>query len=242
MMSTMQRRVFLLGASAGLGASLLPTGARAAETTGTILVIGGSAMRGGVGRFIEDGLVAAGLSTQRHAKSSTGLARPDFHDWPAEAAKLHAATSPIATVCMFGGNDGQALHMGKGSDPEWIRWEDPQWSAEYGRRVEQLAEAIAPAGEPLLWVGMPIMRSSKLSARMQRLNEIFRTTMEARPGGHFIDTWSVLADGNGKFAETLVVGGATVAVRSEDGVHYTTTGAKILAEHVVPQVAAALGR
>ena len=80
------RRAFLLGASAGLGAALLPRGARASERAGTVLVIGGSAFVGALGRFIEEGLVAAGYSAQRHAKSSTGLARPDFHDWPRQAA------------------------------------------------------------------------------------------------------------------------------------------------------------
>ena len=142
---------------------------------------------------------------------------------------------------MFGGNDGQGLHMGKGADPEWIRWHEDGWAQEYGRRVEQFADAVAPAGEQVFWVGMPVMRESKLSTRMERMNEIFRAKMEARPGGSFIDTWSVLADAQGRYAQTLVVDGKTVKVRTGDGVHYTPSGARVLADHVVPHVAAVLG-
>lgn len=237
---SIERRAFLLGASAGLGAALLPGRARANERASTVLVIGGSAFVGALGRNIEEGLVEAGLSAQRHAKSSTGLARPDFHDWPGKARKLYETTSPVATVCMFGGNDGQGLHMGKGADPEWIRWHEDGWSDEYRRRVEQFADAVAPAGEHVFWVGMPVMRASKLNARMERMNGIFRSVMESRAGGHFIDTWPVLADAQGRFTDTLLVDGKRMKVRTGDGVHYTPTGARVLAEHVVPEVVAGL--
>lgn len=239
--SVHSRRSFLATATAGLGAMLVPRFARADEaTSGTVLVIGGSAMVGAVGRLIEDGLTEAGLSAQRSAKSATGLARPDFYDWPTTAKKLYEEHSPIATVCMFGGNDGQGLHMGKKADPQWIRWHEEGWSQEYATRVQQFADAVAPSGEHVFWVGMPIMRAKKLDGRVQRMNEIFRTQMEARSGGHFLDTRPVLADGNGKYAERLVVKGKRVQVRAGDGIHYTMSGARLLANHVVPLVAAQL--
>jgi len=204
-------------------------------------VIGGSAFVGAVGRFIEDGLVEAGLPAERHAKSSTGLARPDFYDWPGEAGKLYEAVAPRATVCMFGGNDGQGLHMGRKASPKWIRWHEEGWSEEYGRRVMEFADAVAPASEHVFWVGMPVMRASKLRSRMERMNEIFRAKMDDRPGGHFIDTWSLLADAKGNYAELLNVDGKKLRVRAGDGIHYTRTGAKVLAAHIVPQVRAVLG-
>lgn len=241
MSGAIQRRSFLLGASAGLGSMLLPGRVHAARTAaGTVMVIGGSAMVGAVGRFIEDGLVEAGFSATRHAKSSTGLARPDFYDWPGQATSLYESESPIATVCMFGGNDGQGLHMGRKADPQWIRWQEEGWSEEYGRRVQQFADAVAPNGEHVFWIGMPVMRSNKLKSRMERMNGIFQSNMEAREGGHFIDTWSVLADAKGNYTERLLVDGKRVTVRAGDGVHYTRSGAKVLANHVVPQVAAVL--
>ena len=84
------------------------------------------------------------------------------------------------------------------------------------------------------------MRSNKLKSRMERMNGIFQSNMEAREGGHFIDTWSVLADAKGNYTERLLVDGKRVTVRAGDGVHYTRSGAKVLANHVVPQVAAVL--
>lgn len=236
----LDRRTFLLGVTAGLTASMLPRAAAAGESGQRILLMGGSQIAGGLGLYLQRRLEELGYTVHRKAKSSTGLARPDFYDWQAEAAKQYEEFQPHATLCLFGGNDGQGLHMGKGASPQWIGWDDDGWSTEYGRRVEQFAAAIAPAGEPVFWVGMPVMRASKLRSRMQRLNEIFRATMEARPGGHFVDTWSVLADADGRFTDTLVLGGKRITVRTEDGVHYTLDGAKVLAGHVVPQVVAGL--
>lgn len=235
------RRTFLLGAGAGLTTALLPLSSRAAEG-GKVLVIGGSAMVGALGRGIEDGIAAAGHPTERAAKSSTGLARPDFYDWPAEAKRLYEAHAPIATVCMFGGNDGQGLHMGKKADPQWIRWQEEGWSAEYATRVQQFADAVAPNGEHVFWVGMPIMRAKKLDGRIQRMNEIFSAKMAERPGGHFIDTRAVMSDARGKYAEVLTVHGKRVKVRAGDGIHYTMSGATLLSEFVVPHVTEALAK
>lgn len=234
------RRSFLLGASASLSAWLVPGRVRASEG-GTILVIGGSAMVGALGRYVEEGLQAAGYQTHRKAKSASGLARPDFYDWPTRARSLYESVGPMATVCMFGGNDGQGCFMGKDAEPSWIRWQDERWAQEYGRRVQALCDAVGSGGEPVFWVGMPVMRSTKLRARVQRINEIAREQVEQRAGGSFIDTWSVLADAEGNYADALEVDGKRVTVRSGDGVHYTMTGARVLAEHVVPRVSEPLG-
>jgi uncharacterized protein len=228
------RRSFTIGLSAALTAALLPRRARAGSAK--ILVLGGSTIHGALGKNIEGALTSAGFTTQRHAKSSSGLARPDFYDWPAAAKTMCQRFSPDAVVVMFGGNDGQALFMGEDAKPEWIRWEDQAWAAEYTARVKTFADAIAPNGEQIFWMGMPEMKSSKLDGRMERMNGIYAAQMSARSNGHYLSTRGLMPGVQG-YSEFATIEGKKVRVRTEDGVHYSLHGAAIVADAIVPEVA-----
>ncbi|MEX1365801.1 MAG: DUF459 domain-containing protein [Nannocystaceae bacterium] len=237
------RRDLLLGALSLAGASLLPRQARAdryGPRGGTrILVIGDSMIAGGFGLYLARALgEELGYDVTRRGKASTGLARPDFFDWIAEARRLVGDEPFDASLVMFGGNDVQGLHMGKHADPEWIRWQDEGWAREYARRVARLAQVLAPDGQRLFWVGMPVMRPEKLHARVQRINTIARAEMAIRRRSEIIDIWSLLAGPDGGYADRVEVaepdGGPArrVQVRAGDGIHLTVAGAHLLADHV----------
>ena len=233
------RRAFLLGAGGALALAALPR--RAFAASAKVLVLGGSTIHGALGKYIEDSLGEAGYGAERHAKSSSGLARPDFYDWQAQAEKLLARSQPEAVVVMFGGNDGQALFMGDKASPKWIKWdEDAAWKAEYRRRVDALADVLGGGGAQLFWMGMPEMKSNKLNGRMERMNAIYADAMKARANGHYISTRGLMPGVSG-YAEFAKVGGKQVRGRAEDGVHYSIHGARIVAAAVVPAVAQGLG-
>jgi hypothetical protein len=199
-----------------------------------ILILGDSMIAGAVGLYLENGLRREhGYNVHRKGKSSTGLARPDFFSWPKEAEAQVEAFPPDAVVAMFGGNDVQGLYMGKG---EWVTWPEPGWPAEYARRVNAFADIVAPQGQPLFWIGMPVMRPEKFHVRVQRVNTIFRAEMAIRPGGHFIDIWRLLADEDGEYADRLdidgIPGGKTERVRAGDGIHLNVAGAHRVEAHV----------
>ena len=206
-----------------------------------MLVIGGSTMIGALGSYLEKKLQKLGYETHRKAKSSSGLARPDFFDWQSEAAGLYDAFDPDATVVMFGGNDGQGLKMPKGSDRDWIRWHEDGWTEEYARRVAAFADTVSPAGEHLFWIGMPAMRQSKLDARVQHMNTIFENEMQQRAHGHYIETRSLLSGGTDRYSDDIRVDGRTIRVRAPDGMHLARGGATLLVDHVVPIVRDRLG-
>ncbi len=207
-----------------------------------ILLLGDSMIAGGFGLFLERALTKHdGCEVQRHGKSSTGLARPDFYDWIEEGAKAYEAFKPDAVVCMFGGNDGQGLYMGRKADPEWIRYEEPGWTPEYRRRVNAFADAVTPNGEYLFWIGMPQMKLDKLHERVKHMNLIYRGEMAIRPNALFVDIWRVLADETGKYADKLEIAGKRVRVRTGDGVHLTVDGSHFLVSHVRPEILLELG-
>jgi hypothetical protein len=254
----------LLAALAGAAATTLARPARAAEPIPAdpgpvaepapggkkILILGDSMIAGAVGLYLEKGLAKHhGYEVRRKGKSSTGLARPDFFNWPREARAQLEQFTPDATIVMFGGNDVQGLWMSRG---QWVTWPEPGWPAEYARRVNAFADIVAPSGEPLFWIGMPVMRPEKFHVRVQRVNTIYRAEMAIRPGGNFIDIWRLLADEDGNYTDRLdvdgVPGGRSERVRAGDGIHLSVAGARRVEAHVraivhatlagAPQVAA----
>lgn len=238
------RRSWMAAATATVGALTLPRRASAdryGPAGGTrILVMGDSMIAGGFGLYLARSLGELDYDVTRRGKSSTGLARPDFFDWRAEAKDLVADTPFDATVVMFGGNDAQGLYMGdEGGKDAWIRWPEPGWTKEYAARVAALAETLAPDGQQLFWMGMPPMRAEKLNGRMRTVNTIFRAEMAIRRASTFVDISTVLGDESGGYRERMTIAaedgegpGRTVQVRAGDGVHLTVAGSRVLAAHV----------
>lgn len=241
----LRRRTVLAGLAAA-ASSLFSPRARALGAAPKTLILGDSMIAGGFGVFLERALKKDyAVPVKRAGKSSSGLSRPDFHDWPEAATAIVGKWKPEASVVMFGGNDVQGLYMGKG---EWITWNEDAWDEEYAKRVDALADILAPAGERLFWVGMPVMRPAKFHERVKRVNTIYRARMAARPGATFIDAWDLLADPDGNYADKIAIGtgqdgspGKKVRVRAGDGIHLSPRGAELLRDHVLGVLEAELG-
>ena len=232
------RRGFISLLAAAPAALLLPRSAHA--DAATVLMIGSSMMGGGFGLYLGQDLEREfGCQIDRRAKASSGLARPDFYDWFKIGAQAREQAKPDIVVCMFGGNDGQGINMGRNADPEWYRYGEPGWVPEYRRRVNRFADAVAPGHERLFWLGMPQVKSEKLCSRVAVMNEVYEVEMALRPNARFVSTWDALTV-RGKYSDHVVVDGTRKRVRSGDGVHVTPTGAHLLADHVRPAIAAAL--
>jgi hypothetical protein len=235
------RRSWLAAALALTGGAALGRPRVAQAGSAKLLVVGDSMIAGAVGIALARDLEEAGYRVKRRGKTSSGLSRPDFFDWIEEGGKLFAAHQPDAVVCMFGGNDGQGLYMGKGAPSKWIRWAEPGWDEEYRRRIDAFADAITPGGQQLFWIGMPIMGPERLRQRMAHMNTLYQARMEARTNGRFIDVWDALADEEGNYQARLVVGGSKQRVRADDGVHMTLAGASLVVQRVRPVLDGTLG-
>jgi hypothetical protein len=238
------RRSFVAGLSA---AGALGWAGRVQAADGkSILIVGDSMIAGGFGLYLERALGGLGYAARRFGKTSSGLARPDFFDWMKASKMLvdeHGAAD--ATVVMFGGNDVQGLYLGHGN---WIRWPEEGWAAEYARRVVEFSDIIAPDGQQIFWVGMPVMRPAKFHEKIKRVNWIYRAEMAIRPHALFIDAWRLLADDDGEYADRIYLSPddgqtprKTTRVRAGDGIHLSPAGAQHLVDHVVPITHRTLG-
>ena len=133
---------------------------------------------------------------------------------------------------LIGSNDRQTLRDANGSyEPR-----SPEWQAAYTQRIETFAAMFRDKKIPLVWVGLPILKSERLSADALAFNEFYRAYAE-KAGATYIDIWEAFADETGQYsAFGPDINGQTVRLRAADGVHFTKAGARKLAHFVEPAI------
>jgi hypothetical protein len=178
---------------------------------------------------------------------SSGLARPDFHDWPAHLDQALAEVDPDIVIVTFGGNDAQGLSApcpnGQGTcQPDWVVG-DPvnnrdEWSAEYERRVAAVLDMMLEGERRVIWVGIPNAKSEQMTAGLEIQDEAVRAALAGRENVSFVDTWDMFDGGNGGYAEYVPDprDGQAKPIRAGDGFHLNETGAEILALKIFDQV------
>jgi hypothetical protein len=164
---------------------------------------------------------------------ATGLCRPDYFDWPLRLrAEMHGLR-PDAVVLQWGGNDLQAMQAGG----HYVVFPTPAWEKEYRRRIDQVLEIVRAPGRHIYWLGQPVMRSPEMSRKLAILSGIYRSETAGSPDVTYVDTWSVLADAQGRFSAYLPdAQGRMELVRESDGEHLTTAGGDRVAWVVWPMI------
>ncbi len=210
-----------------------------------VLVVGDSDA-GTFGPYLEQLLDGTGVAeTTVDYKVSSGLARPDFFDWPAHLRSTLPAADPDIVVVTFGGNDAQGMSNADGSNP--LAWNDPvtaeeDWKPEYTRRAGEVMDLLAEGGRTVVWVGIPNDDSPEMTARLFVQDQAVRAALATRPDVQFVDTWARFSSLNGGWAEYVVDprDGKGKDVRADDGFHLNQNGAEILALDIAELVTADL--
>ena len=164
---------------------------------------------------------------------STGLARPDFFNWPGRLRAIAEKDDPDVFVVMFGANDGQNIEV-RG---EVLAFGSAEWRQEYGRRVDLVMDRLGNEGRSLYWVGQPIMRSPDFDAKMQALNDVYREQARGRDDVEYVDTRQLFSAGGGFAAYLRDGSGTSVLMRQQDGVHLTRAGGERLTTVVYNKIA-----
>jgi hypothetical protein len=167
---------------------------------------------------------------------SSGLARPDFFDWPARLRQRVDEFRPGAVVLMLGANDPQGIQTDSG---DVYQFGTKGWETEYRKRIRETLGILSDGGvQRVYWIGQPPMADGAFDRRMKQLNSIYRSEAERRPGVEFIDAAEALGNG-GAYAQYLKdESGRTEQVREGDGTHMTYAGGMRLAELVMKSIAA----
>ncbi len=215
-----------------------------------LVLIAGDSDAGTFGPYLDTLMGDTGVvRTQLDYKVSSGLARPDFFDWPTHFREIVPQVNPDIVVVTFGGNDPQGLTDGVKADgsPNFIVGEptgegDEEWRAEYGRRVGEVMDYLSSEGRTLIWVGIPNDDSPDVTLRLRVQDEVVRAEAAKRPQVEFVDTWARFSGREGGWAEFVIDPRDNQAkdVRADDGFHLNTPGAEILALDIADVIVADL--
>jgi hypothetical protein len=163
-------------------------------------------------------------------KVSSGLSRPDFFDWPQHMIDQLVEFDPDATVVLFGANDGQNV-MDKG---KVLKVGSEAWQRVYQERIGVAMDILTRNGRRAYWVANPIMRDAGYRDRIAMMNSLYKAEAPQHPGVIFVDTWGILADEKGRYAEYLRNdAGDLVLIRGADGIHLTRAGGDLMAAGVL---------
>ncbi|WP_237476899.1 SGNH/GDSL hydrolase family protein [Lichenibacterium dinghuense] len=188
---------------------------------------------------LADGLEAdPSIAVSRTTGDGFGLTKPSFADsLPTIRERLARADKPSLAAVMVGADDRDPLSDASGRFAPGT----PGWTRIYGDRVDQVSKQFRDAGVPLVWVGLPAVRSADLSADIVRQNGIIRDRA-ARDGAAYVDSFDGFTDAAGRYSPVGPdADGATAKLRRADGLGFTRAGARKLASFLAPEVAR-LGR
>ncbi|WP_407523429.1 DUF459 domain-containing protein [Methylobacterium oryzisoli] len=190
----------------------------------TQIAVFGDSLADLLGKGLESAYEANGdVLVIRRARGDSGLVRKDVVDWP-KAAEEYLAANPKLTyaVVMIGANDRQSLRDGDQS----LEALGDRWRTLYRDRVDALLKVFTDAKVPVIWVGVPPMKSESFSADLSSINEIYRDRVQ-RAGGIYVDIWPAFADEQNRYAATGPdLEGQSARLRTADGVHFTQAGAR----------------
>lgn len=203
------------------------------QATKFVAVIGDS-----LGQMLADGLDEnfadkPDIAILHKARENSGLVRADVFDWRKGALDVTAGPGKLdMAVIMIGSNDRQPVV----EQQETVEPLAPHWRDLYAARVDAIIDAFKEKKIPLVWVGMPVMKSESFSSHMAQINEIFRERT-ARAGVDYVDLWEAFADEHSRYeAFGPDLRGQIVRLRAADGVQFTADGARKLAHFVAGQI------
>jgi hypothetical protein len=208
----------------------------------TVLLLGDSLIATGFGRDLETRLDEhPGIRARRRAKSSTGLARPDFFDWMEVGREEVARHKPDVVIVILGGNDGQGLTDEEGQAV--APWGKAAWEAAYRDRIEGFLQVISAPGRKVLWLELPATGLKRFEAKLALIRRVQREVLAGYGEARHLETRPFFTDAKGRPLVKAQVEGwrKPTKLRLEDGVHFTVAGGRYFAAKVYPEVLALLG-
>ncbi len=218
-----------------------PTSSNPAE-----VYIVGDSDAGTFGPYLEtllDGTLVT--TTELNYKVSSGLARPDFFNWPVELAVKLPEVDPDIVVVTYGGNDSQGLtvpELTSAGGPDFIIGDpvqnEAEWTEEYQRRAGEVMDLLLGDDRHVIWVGIPNDDNADVTAKLAIQDRAAKAAAAERPDVVFVDTWTRFSGRDGGWAEFVIDPRDNTGkdVRADDGFHLNQNGAEILAIDIAIEV------
>lgn len=169
----------------------------------------------------------------KFTKPATGLMRDDVYDWAGALRGFLGKTKLDVVAVIIGGNDRQSIWK----DGDRLDLGSAAWRAEYERRIARFMDVLAKSGARIYWVGLPVVRSDRMSRDYRGINAVQRAQAR-RHGFAYVSLWEAFADARGDYTSFgRNIDGVKRRLRKKDGMHFTIDGELLLA-HLVARVIA----
>jgi hypothetical protein len=205
----------------------------------THVVVFGDALAG----YARQGLDALFADNQDVAvipktRGDASLVRVDPADWPNFIkATLDGGQKASVAVVMLGTNDRQPIREGE----EAVEPLSDRWKELYRQRVEAIMGTFKERKLPVVWIGLPPMKASKISEDLLAMNEIYKDSVQ-RNGGTYVDIWPGFVDEDNRYtAIGPNVDGEPTKLRTDEGIFFTRAGARKVAFFADTEIKRLLG-
>ncbi|MBS4235267.1 SGNH/GDSL hydrolase family protein [Campylobacter vulpis] len=185
------------------------------------LLIGDSLMQG-VAVALNKDLKALGLKVVDLSKQNTGLSYKSYFDWAKETTKTLQNNKNIKyLIVLLGANDPWDIKKGG----IYHRFNSKSWLEIYTQRVDEILKIAAKYNAKVLWYEVPPVKKEDLNKKLSILNQIYSQEI-LKNKGIFINTKLFFSKNDAYSAYIKDENNKSIKVRSDDGVHFTPSGAK----------------
>lgn len=183
--------------------------------------IGGDSLASSFGSQLATNFGKTGkISAVWDSRPSSGLINTKFFDWNKQAKSINTKYNPELIFFIIGTNDANTAVKG-----------NPKGYAQaYKDKLISFVNNFPAEDQKIYFVLAPSMRDKTLNANLQKINTVIKD-FAAEYGFATISSANVLSPAN---VFTLSIYGSTV--RTDDGVHITAEGGKILSDYIYKQI------
>jgi hypothetical protein len=199
----------------------------------------GDSLAAGLGFFAERVFRPRLVRVSGQGRISTGLARPDYFNWPYTMRRIVDRFDPDLVIVMLGENDHQSLQDVHGNREALIGTSG--WPPAYRERVLTMMRIATSRGGKVVWAGLPIASDFRLREHSRRQNDIIEFAANIANGVVYFDAWDRFRDPEGGYSAYFRENGRVVLIREGDGLHFNALGYTILAREIAELAAEEFG-
>jgi lysophospholipase L1-like esterase len=194
------------------------------------VAIVGDSLAAGLGYFAERVFLPRLVRVSPQGRISTGLARPDYFNWPYTMRRIVDRFDPDLVIVMLGENDHQSLQTVHGDREAQIG--TSEWPPAYRERVLRMMRIATSKGAKVVWAGLPISADFRLREHSRRQNEIFEFAASISNDVAYFDAWERFREPRAGYTAYFREGRRVILIREGDGLHFNAIGYTILAREI----------
>jgi lysophospholipase L1-like esterase len=203
------------------------------------VAIVGDSLAGGLGYFAERVFRPRLVTVSGQGRISTGLARPDYFNWPYTMRRIVDRFDPDLVIVMLGENDHQSLQDVRGNREALIGTSG--WPPAYRERVLRMMRIATARGAKVVWAGLPISADFRLREHSRRQNDIFEFAASISSDVVYFDSWDRFRDPTGGYTAYFREGNRVILIREGDGLHFNAVGYTLVAREIAKLAAEEFG-